>query len=91
MRLFSLLILSLIAFVLLGSALLLGLPGAFAEKALWITIIGPLVWLGFMFACYWTSKIWRVAALLLLISIGGGIMVLLTDTDALMAAEMGPD
>lgn len=86
MRAFSLLILSLLAFLFLCSAVLIGVPGEFAEKALWVTIICPIIWLGFMFACYWFGSIKWVAAGLVLVTLLCGAMVFLTDTQALLAS-----
>ncbi len=62
MRLFSMLLLSTLATIFLGAALLLRAPGAFDQKALWVSLAVPLIWLGFMLHAYWDAKRWRAVA-----------------------------
>lgn len=78
-RLTSVLLWSLIATIFCSAALLLTLPGPFSEKALWMTVIVPLMWAVFQFWCYWDASKWRVAAGLISLSFIGGVVVLLTE------------
>lgn len=65
MRAFLVIILSLIATVLTGAALLLGLPVDFAELAIWITFFLPVIWTFIMLYCCWDARKWRVFAVLI--------------------------
>lgn len=60
MRVFAVTILALLSTILLGAALLLGLPWDFAEQALWITILLPILWSILIIYCYWDARKWRV-------------------------------
>ncbi|ADM10769.1 hypothetical protein PB2503_13659 [Parvularcula bermudensis HTCC2503] len=64
-RLTSVILWSLIATLFIGAAALDVLPGAFSEKALWLTLAVPLIWAGLQFWTYWEKRAWRVAAALL--------------------------
>ncbi|WP_262694452.1 hypothetical protein [Kordiimonas aquimaris] len=80
MRVFNVTILSVLATVLIGAGLLLGLPGDFSERALWLTVFIPVIWTAFMFYCYWDKKVWRVTTALIGICLIGIGIVLTTPT-----------
>lgn len=82
MRVLSVTLLSLVATIFLSSALLLALPGNFAVRALWITILVPVVWAGFMTYSYWDQKAWRTVTVLGAFSIAGIIIVILSPIPA---------
>lgn len=75
MRLLSLLLLSTLATILLSAAILVRAPGAFDQKALWVGLAVPLIWLGFMLYAYWDAKGWRTAVVPLLGSVVGAAIV----------------
>ncbi len=62
MRLLSCLLLSTLATIFLSAAILLKLPGPFDQKALWVSLAVPLIWLGFMLHAYWDERRWRTVA-----------------------------
>lgn len=64
MRAFSVVILSLITTILLGAALLLGMPVDFAELAIWMTFFISIIWVFIMLYCCWDPKKWRVVGVL---------------------------
>ena len=76
-RLSSAVLWALVAAVLGASALLMILPPPFIDKALWLAMTFPLIWVGFQFWCYWDTRGWRVATGLILISLACGTFVLL--------------
>ena len=76
-RLSSAVLWALVAAIFSTSALLMILPPPFIDKALWLAMLFPLIWVGFQFWCYWDARRWRVAAGLLLISLASGTFVLL--------------
>jgi len=78
-RLTSIIWWALVATIFSSAALLLVAPGIFSEKALWIALSVPLIWVGFQFWCYWDSQKWRVASGLITISIISGVIVFLTE------------
>lgn len=78
-RLTSIIWWTLLATIFITSVLLLWLPGRFSEKALWISLAVPLVWVGLQFWCYWDPNKWRVEGGLIAISIIGGIVTFLTE------------
>lgn len=82
MRVLSITLLAFIATTLIGAGLLIGLPGSFAVRALWMTIFVPVLWAALMFYCYWDKKRWRVVVSLVALSITGGGAVLLMPTPA---------
>lgn len=76
-RLTTILVRSLLASVLGSAALLLTVPFAFGELALWIALSVPALWAGFQFWCYWDGRAWRPAAGLIGITLAGAVTVLL--------------
>ncbi|MEM7663463.1 MAG: hypothetical protein AAF292_14560 [Pseudomonadota bacterium] len=78
-RLTSVIFWALIATIFFTAAMLLVLPGPFSEKALWIALSVPLVWVAFQFWCYWDAQKWRVAGGLIAVSFLSGAMVFLTE------------
>ena len=74
-RLTSIIWWSLLATILFSAALLLTLPFEFGQLALWLTILVPIIWMTFMFLCYWDRSNWRVPTSLIVISIVSGIVV----------------
>ncbi|MEM9667309.1 MAG: hypothetical protein AAF950_00160 [Pseudomonadota bacterium] len=78
-RLTSVIWWSLVTTIFVTAALLLALPGPFSEKALWITIFVPLIWVLFQFWCYWDGNKWRVAGGLIATSAISAIIVFSID------------
>ncbi|MEL7201662.1 MAG: hypothetical protein AAFR27_11710, partial [Pseudomonadota bacterium] len=78
-RLTSVIFWALAATIFFTAALLIKAPGPFSEKALWITIFVPVVWVIFQWWSYWDRKAWRVAAGLMIISIVSGAIVFLSE------------
>ncbi len=76
-RLAAVLVWSLLASILGSAALLLVLPFAFGELALWVALFVPLLWVGFQFWCYWDRRAWRPAAGLIGVALAGAATVLL--------------
>lgn len=64
MRIFAVTILAVLATILIGAAILLGVPGDFAERALWITLAVPIIWGVLIIYCYWDAKRWRILGVL---------------------------
>ncbi|MEH6487973.1 MULTISPECIES: hypothetical protein [Hyphomonas] len=59
---------SLLATILCSAALLLSLPFDFGQLALWLTLAVPVIWMAFMFLCYWDASRWRVPVCLIALS-----------------------
>lgn len=78
-RLTSVIVWSLVAAILASAALLLTLPGPFADVARWITLAVPLIWVGFQFWCYWHKKGWRVATGLIAVSLVSGLIIFVSE------------
>ena len=78
-RLTSILLWSLTATIFVSAALLLALPGAFSERALWLALAVPLIWAVFQFWCYWDRSAWRTAGGLIALTAVGGLIVFLLD------------
>ena len=78
-RLTSVILWALIATIFFCSALLLKGPGPFSEKALWLTLAVPLVWMGFQFWVYWERRPWVVTSGLIAISVVCGMVVLFSE------------
>ncbi|MEO0884101.1 MAG: hypothetical protein AAFY34_15430 [Pseudomonadota bacterium] len=78
-RLTSVIWWALVATIFSTAALLLVLPGPFSEKALWIALSVPFVWVMFQFWCYWDASKWRVALGLIAVSLVSGIVVFMND------------
>lgn len=65
---------------ILGTAtLIILLPGAVRDRLLWMAFSIPFIWVGLQFWCYWDSRPWRVASSLMLITIAGTAVVLLSE------------
>ena len=77
-RLTSVIVWSLIAAMLLPSALLVILPFDFRALALWIALAVSLIWVAFQFFCYWDKRGWRVATSLIAVSVLSGYIVFTT-------------
>ena len=60
-RLTSVIVWALLAAIFTSSAILMTFPGAFAEKALWVALSVPFIWVALQFWTYWDRKAWRVA------------------------------
>ncbi|MEL6277263.1 MAG: hypothetical protein AAFR28_00095 [Pseudomonadota bacterium] len=78
-RLTSSIIWALTATVFVCSALLMHAPGPFSQKALWITIAVPVIWVAFQFWTYWDGNKWRPAFGLLALSLIAGVVVFLSE------------
>lgn len=74
-RLTSIIWWSLVATILSAAAILLTLPVDFGQLALWLTLGVPIIWMTYMFLCYWDKSGKRVAVILILISVVSGIVV----------------
>lgn len=81
-RLWSALFWAFVATVMLSAAVIRGLPGPFQDKVFGMTIILPLIWVGFQFWLYWSPKRWRVTLILFATILLGTIVVLLSPTPA---------
>ncbi|MFT5579607.1 MAG: hypothetical protein ACI9WS_002367 [Paraglaciecola psychrophila] len=80
-RLSSIIFWSLISSIFITAAGLLILPGPFAEKARWIALSVPIIWVGIQYWCYSADN--EEAVLLALISasiVGGSIVVSVNPT-----------
>ncbi|MEM7492466.1 MAG: hypothetical protein AAF296_03735 [Pseudomonadota bacterium] len=60
-RLTSVLFWAALATILIGSALIMNLPGVVSQNLLWLLIAFPFIWVGLQFWCYWDPSKWRVA------------------------------
>lgn len=78
-RLTSVIFWSLVATLLLTSAMLLTLPGSFSEVALWLSLAVPIIWAAFQFWCYWDANKWRVAGGLIAFAAIGGVITFLIE------------
>ncbi|MEL6362257.1 MAG: hypothetical protein AAFR21_14365 [Pseudomonadota bacterium] len=78
-RLTSIIWWALVATIFSSAALLLIVPGPFSEKALWIALSVPLIWVGLQFWCYWDKSKWRVASGLIVLSLVSGLVVFVTE------------
>ncbi len=78
-RLTSILVWSCIATTFSSAALLLSLPGEFAEKAIAMALCLPLIWVALQFWCYWDQSKWRVLFGHIAICVVGGVVVALTE------------
>lgn len=76
-RLTAILVWSLLASVLGSAALLLTVPFAFGELALWVALSVPLLWASSQFWCYWDTRAWRPAVGLIGVTLAGTATVLL--------------
>ena len=68
---------SLLATILFSAALLLSLPFDFGQLALWLTLAVPVIWMSFMFLCYWDRSRWRVPVFLIVISVVSAAVITL--------------
>ncbi|MGB6230970.1 MAG: hypothetical protein WBF53_12695 [Litorimonas sp.] len=85
-RLTSVIVWALLAAIFLTAALLMHLPGSFSEKALWLTLGVPLIWVGLQFWTYWDRKPWRVTGGLIAITVVCAVLVFTTTPSGLSAA-----
>ena len=75
-RLASIVIWSLITTTLLISLTLIVLPVTFAEKAIWLSLLVPIILVGFQYWCYWAENEKRVLFTLITLSLlSGGAIV----------------
>jgi len=74
-RLTSVIFWALIATLFLGAAGLIVLPGAFSEKALWISLGLPVVWAIIQFWTYWERRSWVVTGGLIAATVVCGIIL----------------
>jgi len=74
-RLTSVIFWALIATLFLGAAALIVLPGAFSEKALWMSLVLPVIWAAVQFWTYWEKRAWVVAGGLIAVTIICGIII----------------
>ncbi|NRA29335.1 MAG: hypothetical protein HRU11_03655 [Parvularculaceae bacterium] len=78
-RLTSVIFWALVATIFVGAALLLTMPGTFADKALWLTMFVPVLWAAFQFWTYWEKRSWVVVAGLIGVSLISAAIVFTTD------------
>ncbi|MEM1380701.1 MAG: hypothetical protein AAGH41_08760 [Pseudomonadota bacterium] len=74
-RLTSVILWALVATIFLGAALLIAFPGPFAEKAIWLSLLVPVIWAGLQFWVYWERRSWVVASGLIGISLASAALV----------------
>lgn len=79
-RLTSVTILSLLTTIFVTSAILIHGPGPFDERAVWMTMFIPILWIILQLWCYWDGKPWRV--------VGGQIGMIVVS--AIIVALSGP-
>ncbi|MEL7198515.1 MAG: hypothetical protein AAGL10_09390 [Pseudomonadota bacterium] len=79
-RLWSALFWSFVATFMLTAALSVSFPAPFKDKVFALTIIMPLVWVGFQFWLYWNPGRWTVTLILFVITILSTATVLLIPT-----------
>ena len=76
-RLTSSIVWSLTATLLLTAITALLLPAAFIKPALlWLSILTPLIWVGFIFWCHWDRRPIRPAAGLIGLTVIGAVIVI---------------
>lgn len=68
-RLSSIVIWAMVATVLLTSAALIVIPGEFRAKAVWLSMLVPIIWVAFQYWCYWADNQWKVLASMVAISL----------------------
>lgn len=78
-RLTAILVWSLIATIFFSAAILVSAPGAFKDKALWMTLAVPLIWTVFQFLAYWLNKPWRAVFGMMAVSVAGAAVVFLSE------------
>ncbi|MEL6921418.1 MAG: hypothetical protein AAFO77_10425 [Pseudomonadota bacterium] len=77
-RLWSALFWSFVATFMLTAALSVAFPAPFKDKVFALTIIMPLVWVGFQFWLYWNPGRWTVTLILFVITLLSTATVLLS-------------
>ena len=77
-RLTSALLWSLVSTIFITAALLLILPGAFSDKALWVALSVPIIWAGLQFWCYYADSVWLLLFAQTGLSVTGAITVFLS-------------
>ena len=73
---------ALLATILCAAALLLSLPFDFGQLALWLTLAVPVIWVAFMFLCYWDASRWRIPVSLIVLSAVSAAIILLVPPPA---------
>lgn len=73
-RLTSVILWSMVAAMLISSALLVLIPGNVLAVGIGIALGVSFLWVGFQFWCYWDKHGWRVATGLISISVISGII-----------------
>ncbi|MEM9530259.1 MAG: hypothetical protein AAGA23_05030 [Pseudomonadota bacterium] len=68
---------SLVATVLLTSALMLVLPGPLRERVVWVALASPLIWVGAIFWCHWDARPRRPQLTLIGVALAAGLVVYL--------------
>ena len=78
-RLTNVLFWSLLATIGSSSAILLIAPGSFSEKALWVALSVPLIWVALQFWCYWDQQPHRVTAGLITTTLISAAIISITE------------
>ena len=78
-RLVSVIVWALLAAIFASAAILITFPGPFAEKALWVALSVPFIWVAFQFWTYWDKRAWRVAAGLIAVTALSAAIVFTSD------------
>ncbi|MEL7198777.1 MAG: hypothetical protein AAGL10_10725 [Pseudomonadota bacterium] len=77
-RLWSALFWSFVATFMLSAAVVMAFPAPFQDKTFLITILLPLVWVGFQFWLYWNPGRWTVTIALFVIVVLSSVVVVLS-------------
>lgn len=75
MRHTSAVLISILATLFLGAALLLILPGDFSERAIWLTMCVPVIWTSLILYSYWDKKALRATGVLCSVTIASAAIV----------------
>ena len=78
-RLSSIIIWTMVASVLLTSAALIVIPGEFRAKAVWLSMVVPIIWVAFQYWCYWADSQWKVLGSLITISLASIAIIFSVD------------
>lgn len=68
-----------VATTFLSAALLLVLPGTFANVAMWLALAMPLLWVGLQFWAMWEARTWRVLTSFGAISLASAVVIVFMD------------
>ena len=74
-RLTSILIWTMLAATLIGSACMMLMPGDVTNNLIWLTLLFPLIWMALQFWCYWDASKWRVLGGTLALCIASGAVI----------------